>query len=72
MMDQAIASYDQSVDELSSLLMRQSSAFAVGWLGSMLKQVSTDSDIRLSKRQLKALQKMVDKNIGWATNRKEA
>ena len=70
-MDQAVASYDQSVDELSSLLMRQSSAFAIGWLGSMLKQVSTDSDIRLSKRQLKALHAMVEKNIGWAT-RKEA
>ena len=41
--------------------------FALGWYESMLKHM--DINLKLSKKQIKAFNEMLDDNIRWATKK---
>ena len=66
-MDPDITALDEAVDQLAQVLVAKSDAFAVGWLKSVLQQVSTSSEVKLSRRQVQGLKAMIEKNIEWAS-----
>jgi hypothetical protein len=61
------ADIDTAMDTLAEVLQAKNPHFAVGWLKGMMGSITLSSDIKLTKRQIKALEAHIQKNIGWAS-----
>ena len=61
------ADIDNAMDTLAFILRAKNPDYAVGWLKSMMGSITLNSDIKLTKRQIRALEALIQKNIGWAS-----
>jgi ribonuclease HI len=61
------ADIDTAMDTLSEVLQARGTSYALGWLKGMMGSITLSSDIKLTKRQIKALEAHIQKNIGWAS-----
>ena len=60
---------DKVVDLVRTLESQgRSPHYIIGWLESMI--ASVDSPVRLTKKQIKAFNEMLDDNIRWASETK--
>jgi hypothetical protein len=61
------ADIDTAMDTLAEVLQARGTSYALGWMKGMMGSLTLNSDIKLSKRQVKALEVYIQKNIGWAS-----
>jgi len=59
------ADIDTAMDKLVQVLENRSDAYIVGWLKSLVGSMALNPDIKLSKRQVKAMEAYILKNIEW-------
>lgn len=60
------ADVDDAMHNLVKALEPRGKDYTVGWLKGMVGSMVLNSDIKLSKRQVKAMEAYILKNIEWA------
>lgn len=61
------AEIDTAMENLVKALEPRGRDYTVGWLKSMVGSMALNLDIKLSKRQIKAMEEYLKKNIEWAS-----
>lgn len=59
---------DTAMESLVKALEPRGTSYTVGWLKGMVGSMALNSDIKLSKRQVKAMEAYILKNVEWARN----